>query len=281
MERKRAFVLVRSLRETKTRKFGKLIKGLEERSLSAEILFLEEPSDIERAAKRMGDADFLIAFGGDGTLNVALRLLWASQSLCPLLSIASGTLNDMRKRWKGTSRVGKALQLLDIGNVIEMPIGLARSEKAERPFGYMLAAGDVAFSPLRASRKAKRTLGPLAYFPKALKAIASNGKTPISGNWEGNASFLLFLLGKRVASFPVLAKNDSLKLFIGDSSCFASVIKVAFGRGFTGILPGERLFFESESGWMADGEPIEEKALEIGVSPLPLRVFSGLKSGSK
>ncbi len=157
------------------------------------------------AAKRE-DYDFVVAVGGDGTVNEVVSGLHKSGSGIPLAILPSGTTNDFATSVGITPTVHCLYQLIKNYHAVAADIGRFN----DREYFLNVTAGgilsDVAHS---VSVEAKTIFGKTAYVAEALKQVSSNWfrTTPLLFEMDGEREvfdvfFFILANSKSVGGFP-------------------------------------------------------------------------------
>src|SRR5690606_358638 len=116
--------------------------------------------------------DFVVAMGGDGTINEAVSGLAEQphQSLFSLIPL--GTVNDFARALGISLDPPEAIEALKTG--YEKRVDIAKVGK--QYFMNILALGQIAESTYEVSPEQKTRLGALAYFIEGVKAITSDAE---------------------------------------------------------------------------------------------------------
>lgn len=177
--------------------------------------------------------DFVVAMGGDGTINEAVSGL-AEQEHQPLFSlIPLGTVNDFARALGISLDPPEAIEALKTG--FEKKVDIAKV--GDRYFMNILALGDIAESTYEVSPEQKTKLGAFAYFIEGAKAITSEAETYFMiehdhGAWEGEAKLVLVALTNSVGGFEKLAPealtdDGLLHLYIVENEALPGFIRMA------------------------------------------------------
>lgn len=177
--------------------------------------------------------DFVVAMGGDGTINEAVSGL-AEQPHQPLFSlIPLGTVNDFARALGISLDPEEAIEALKTGT--EKAVDIAKV--GDLYFMNILAIGDIAESTSSVSPEQKTRLGALAYFIEGVKAISSEEETYFEvehdhGVWQGDAKLVLVALTNSVGGFEKLAPealtdDGLLHLYIIEHAKLAGFVRMA------------------------------------------------------
>lgn len=161
------------------------------------------------SALKSGIYDFVIASGGDGTINFVANILLENEIKMPIGVIPSGTCNDFAK-CLGINSLKESINIILEGNTLECDVGYINNSHY---FLSTFAGGnfvDVSFST---NSELKKNFGPLAYYLKGLSEVAnikSFDLKVVADEQVIEGNFLLFLIvnGKQAAGFPNLL-NDA------------------------------------------------------------------------
>ncbi|KAA0957167.1 diacylglycerol kinase family lipid kinase [Planococcus sp. ANT_H30] len=184
--------------------------------------------------------DFIVAMGGDGTINEAVSGI-AEQSHEPLFSlIPLGTVNDFARALGISLDPPSAIEALKTG--YEKRVDIAKV--GEQFFMNILAIGAIAESTYDIDPAKKTKLGALAYFIEGVKAIAADSETYFevehdNGLWSGEAKLVLVALTNSVGGFEKLAPealtdDGLLHLYIVKNAALPAFVRIA-----TSVLRGK------------------------------------------
>lgn len=210
-------------------------KTLKEMGYIVDTKETEKKSDATHFARQACEQkyDFVVAMGGDGTINEAVSGL-AEQPHQPLFSlIPLGTVNDFARALGISLDPEEAIQALKTGE--EKAVDIAKA--GDHYFMNILAIGDIAESTSSVTPEQKTRLGALAYFIEGIKAITSEEETHFEikhdhGVWEGDAKLVLVALTNSVGGFEKLAPealtdDGLLHLYIVEHAKLAGFIRIA------------------------------------------------------
>lgn len=184
--------------------------------------------------------DFVVAMGGDGTINEAVSGI-AEQPHQPLFSlIPLGTVNDFARALGISLDPPEAIEALKTG--YEKRVDIAKV--GEHFFMNILAIGDIAESTYDVDPEQKTKLGALAYFIEGIKAITADTETYFEiehdhGTWSGEAKLVLVALTNSVGGFEKLAPealtdDGLLHLYIVKNAALPAFLRIA-----TSVLRGK------------------------------------------
>lgn len=177
--------------------------------------------------------DFVVAMGGDGTINEAVSGL-AEQPHQPLFSlIPLGTVNDFARALGISLDPLEAIEALKTG--YEKRVDIAKV--GDHFFMNILAIGEIAESTYDVDPNLKTKLGALAYFVEGIKAITADTETYFEiehdhGIWSGEAKLVLVALTNSVGGFEKLAPealtdDGLLHLYIVKNAALPGFIRIA------------------------------------------------------
>lgn len=213
----------------------KVEKTLKEMGYIVDTRETEKQKDATNFAREACEKeyDFVVAMGGDGTINEAVSGL-AEQPHQPLFSlIPQGTVNDFARALGISLNPSEAIEALKTGS--EKWVDIAKV--GGQYFMNILAIGQIAESTYEVSPEQKTKLGALAYFIEGVKAITSDTETHFSiehdhGSWEGEAKLVLVALTNSVGGFEKLAPealtdDGLLHLYIVENAALPAFVRIA------------------------------------------------------
>lgn len=177
--------------------------------------------------------DFVVAMGGDGTINEAVSGL-AEKQHQPLFSlIPLGTVNDFARALGISLDPPEAIEALKTG--YEKRVDIAKV--GDHYFMNILAIGDIAESTYDVDPEQKTKLGALAYFIEGVKAVTADTETYFEvehdhGTWSGEAKLILAALTNSVGGFEKLAPealtdDGLLHLYIVKNAALPAFVRIA------------------------------------------------------
>ena len=203
----------------------------------------EKKDDATLLAKQACEekVEFLLAMGGDGTINEIVNGL-AEQQYRPLFSfIPLGTVNSFARALGIPLEPEVAIEALKMTNTELVDIG----QIGNKYFINNVAIGEIASRLTETSIEQKTNLGPLAYLVEGAKALVSNEEIEMTithdkGTWRGNSMLILVSLTNSVGGFEKMmsaAKIDDgmLHVFIIKQSGLASIARMG-AKVFLGTL---------------------------------------------
>lgn len=187
-----------------------ILAAFQGRNILAQPYRLMEPdNDFLTGALKSGNYDFVIASGGDGTINFIANILLNNNIKIPIGVIPTGTCNDFAK-CLGINSVKESIDIILDGMTLDCDVGLINNSLY---FLSTFAGGnfvDVSFST---NSELKKNFGPLAYYLKGLSEVANIKSFDLRVTADEHiieGKFILFLVvnGKQAAGFPNLL-NDA------------------------------------------------------------------------
>ena len=261
---------------------------------SDQVTYIEAPSlaesllQVEHAATS-AHFDCLICVGGDGLVHDLLPTL-LKHSL-PLLVIPAGTGNDFaRTLGLQGKRISKLLALPTKGEISVIDMGIVSHSGFETPFVQILSTGFDAIVNERANNF-KHVRGKIKYVLAVLQKVwryrAIDFDITIDGASQSRRAMMVCIAngtsyggGMQIA--PHAKNNDGyLDLMIVDDVSPLRLLMV-FPRVFFGthvnhpkvhFLTGREILISARSMAFADGEPIAELPVRVGISGKSLQVF--------
>ncbi|MCZ8534372.1 diacylglycerol/lipid kinase family protein [Psychrobacillus psychrodurans] len=173
--------------------------------------------------------DFLLAMGGDGTINEVVNGL-AEQLHRPLFSfIPLGTVNDFARALGIPLDPHLAIEAVKMSHTQMVDIG----QIGDKYFMNIVAIGEIASRVAEATVEQKTKMGSLAYLLEGMKAIISDNEVEMtithdSGIWKGTPLLLLVALTNSVGGFEKMINSAE----VNDGKLHIYIIKQA---GLTSI----------------------------------------------
>ena len=176
--------------------------------------------------------DFLVALGGDGTINEVINGI-AEQAYRPLFSfVPLGTVNDFARALGIPLEPEIAIEALKMTNTEFVDIG----QIGTKYFMNIVAIGDIASKVADTPIEQKTRLGSLAYLLEGAKAVIANNDVEFTikhdhGTWTGHAMLILVALTNSVGGFEKLVMNAEindgfLHVYVIKKAGLASVIRM-------------------------------------------------------
>lgn len=245
--KKAMFILNPSSGKEKAKDYAEQVeRTLEEMGYSVDTRETQKAKDATEFAAEACEKeyDFVVAMGGDGTINEAVSGL-AEQEHHPLFSlIPLGTVNDFARALHISLDPSEAIEALKTGS--EKWVDIAKV--GDHFFMNILALGQVAESTYEVSPEQKTKLGAFAYFIEGLKAITQDTEQYFTieydgGQFEGEAKLVLVALTNSVGGFEKLAPealtdDGLLHLYIIKNAALPAFIRIA-GNMLVGKLDND------------------------------------------
>ena len=157
--------------------------------------------------------EFIIAAGGDGTLNAIAQEILTTRPGLPMGIIPTGTCNDFAESLHLPLSIRDCLAVVADGYTESLDVGWVNGEKV---FLCTCAAGVFVKTTYSVSSTLKRNLGALAYYFSALGELATVRSFPLTIETETETvsdNFLLFLLlnGTQAGGLPNLLSNAMMR----------------------------------------------------------------------
>lgn len=158
---------------------------------------------------RSGIYDFVVASGGDGTINFVANLLLQNQIKMPIGIIPSGTCNDFAK-CLGINSLKESINIILEGKTLDCDVGYINKSHY---FLSTFAGGNFVDVSFNTNSDLKKNFGPFAYYLKGLSEVTNIKSFDLKVVADDNiveGKFILFLIvnGKQGAGFPNLL-NDA------------------------------------------------------------------------
>lgn len=145
---------------------------------TVDVFFTEKQDDAcdRAAALKAGEYDFVVAVGGDGTLNEVINGVMMSGSNIPVAVISAGTVNDFATYLKLPQEPAAFVEMIQDYNCKTVDVGRVNNKY----FINVVAAGVLSDVGFKVDKDKKAAFGKMAYyvegaidFPKQLNKILS------------------------------------------------------------------------------------------------------------
>lgn len=135
----------------------------------AEVVYTKKdiPLNVYVKKENIIGHDFVVALGGDGTINEVVNLIVASHLETPLVILQAGTVNDFANHLKIPKSSTKIVHMIEEMNVIKTDVGLING----RYFINVVAGGMFSDISYVTSNDEKKKFGPLSYGLNALSNL--------------------------------------------------------------------------------------------------------------
>lgn len=196
------------------------------------------PDVIER-----GDYDFVVASGGDGTLNYIANVILKNFSKLPFGIIPAGTCNDFARSLRIPYSLDECLNIILNGKTYEVDAGLINEETY---FLSTYAGGFFVEVSYNTDNELKRNFGPFAYYLKALSEVVNlkNFKVKITTETdvvETKALMFLVLNGKDVGGFSDVIREADVSDGYMDILIIKNCSHIDLGNMFFKVLSRDSL----------------------------------------
>lgn len=141
------------------------------------------------------DWDFIIACGGDGTVNEVAQGIVKSDRKIPVAIFSSGTVNDFANYMELPRNIDDFFQMIKNEKTIKVDLGKVN----DKYFMNVAASGLLSNIGYKVSSEIKAVFGKMAYYMEGLKEIPRQIFTPIRVRFESEEytkeeDILLFLI---------------------------------------------------------------------------------------
>lgn len=177
-----------------------------------DIRYTKKDGDAERFAKEASadKVDTVVAFGGDGTVNEAVKGIAESEYRPKLGILPGGTVNSLARVLEMPMDKEEAIKGLDFKSVREMDVGCAD----DNYFTLSVSIGEVSDAIHDAGINDKTELGALAYIKDALKELVDMDLNHVTMKFpdrtvEGEYSNVLVAVTNEIFGKIITEKVDS------------------------------------------------------------------------
>ncbi|MFJ7827207.1 diacylglycerol/lipid kinase family protein [Psychrobacillus sp. NPDC096623] len=241
--------------------------------------------------------DFLLAMGGDGTINEVVNGL-AEQPNQPLFSfIPLGTVNDFARALGIPLEPELAIEALKMNRTQMVDIG----QIGDKYFMNIVAIGEIASRVAETTVEQKTKMGSLAYLLEGAKAVISSEEIEMTithdqGVWKGTPILILVALTNSVGGFEKMVNsaevNDGkLHIYIIKQAGLAAIArmgaKILFGNlekdDGVELIESTKVLIESQDPLYCnvDGDEGDCTPLEIQVLPQHVKMLIPKKVDTK
>ncbi len=176
-----------------------------------DVFFTQKKDDAlnKAASLKKGEYDFVVAVGGDGTLNEVIHGIVQGQNDIPVAVISAGTVNDFANYLQLPQEVDSFCELIKEYRLKDVDVGKVN----DRYFINVVAAGLMSDVGFKVEKDKKAVLGKMAYyvegamdFPKQLNKIF-NMRFHLDDRKTFESEVLLFLVtnSRSVGGFKTMA----------------------------------------------------------------------------
>lgn len=214
MKRIKFIINPSSGRQTMEKKIDDLCKLLLDDGFIVGKFFTEKKDDAMLEAIKTcngGHFDYIVACGGDGTVNEVVKGIMKSSNKLPLAIFASGTVNDFANYLNIPKGVNDFFEMLKSGVTMSVDLGKVNDDY----FVNVAAGGILTNIAYQVPGESKAILGRLAYYLEGIKEFTLQSLDPINVkiiSEEINITkeeILLFLISNSssIGGFKKLAPN--------------------------------------------------------------------------
>jgi lipid kinase, YegS/Rv2252/BmrU family len=207
----------RTIQKTLDKMIGQLI--LEQVINSVDVFYTEKKDDAYHRTSNLNkdSYNFIVAVGGDGTINEVIGGIIKSESQIPLAIIAAGTVNDFANYLKLPKNINTFLEMIKDFEITKIDIGKINNQY----FSNVIAGGLLSDIGFKVDKQQKALLGSLAYYIEGALSLPSQLSSPIhvciqTENKTFDEEAFLFLISntKSVGGFkqliPIADVSDGL-----------------------------------------------------------------------
>lgn len=174
--------------------------------------FLNYSNDVMLDLISSDETDFVLASGGDGTINYIASLMLKNRVQKPLGIISSGTCNDFAASLGIRPNVDASLDVILSGKTLMVDVGRINNEAY---FLNSCAGGLFADISVSTHHELKKNFGPLAYYLKVINEVANIRPFKMKiiteeSTYTEEALLFLILNGTQGAGFSNLIKDADL-----------------------------------------------------------------------
>lgn len=184
-------------RQTIERRLDRLCKMLLDDGYTINKVITQKKDDamLETMKACNEDWDFIIASGGDGTVNEVAMGMVNSERKIPVAILASGTVNDFANYMKIPQNIIEFYDMIKREKIIDVDLG----KMNDKYFVNVAAGGIFSNVGFQVPSESKMILGRLAYYIEGLKEITLQNYAPMnlkieSEEYNQTDEILLFLI---------------------------------------------------------------------------------------
>lgn len=190
-----------------------------------------------------GKYEYVIASGGDGTLNHIANVMLKNKLDIPFGIIPAGTCNDFARSLKIPYSIDECIDIILAGKTYEVDVGIINDEMY---FLSTFAGGffvDVSFNT---HHELKKNFGPFAYYLKALTEVVNirNFKIKVTADGEtieDNILLFLVLNGKDAGGFSSILREADISDGLMDIVLIKNCNHIDLGSLFFKVLSQDTL----------------------------------------
>ncbi|WP_026073842.1 YegS/Rv2252/BmrU family lipid kinase [Acetivibrio cellulolyticus] len=170
---------------------------------------IDDDHNVLKTVLERNDYKFVVASGGDGTLNHISNLMLKSGIKVPLGIIPSGTCNDFAAILNIPSDLDQNIDIILKGKTVKVDVGLINEENY---FLSSCAGGVFVEVSFNTDNELKKNFGPFAYYLKALSEVANMKSVKLTlktdkETIEEEALMFVIINGRHVAGFSNIVKE--------------------------------------------------------------------------
>ena len=173
------------------------------------MVYTQHEGDALREARDIGkgEYDFLVAVGGDGTINDVVNGLMAGGSQTPLAVISVGTANDFARYAKPPQTPEAFCKMIMEFKIRDIDVGKIN----DRYFVNRVSGGVGANVGDKVSQESKAVLGKMAYYMEGALDVSRKGVKTLKVHFDSDQ----FKGDREVISFTVINACGSFGLYRG------------------------------------------------------------------
>jgi diacylglycerol kinase (ATP) len=160
------------------------------------------------------DWDFIIASGGDGTINEIAKGIVKGKRKIPVAILSSGTVNDFANYMKAPRNIDEFVDMIKKGNTMDVDLGKVNNEY----FINVAASGLLTDIGYKVPAEIKAIFGKMAYYIEGLKEIPRSRFRPVqlkfkSQEFSGVEQVLLYLISNTasIGGFKKIAPGADVR----------------------------------------------------------------------
>lgn len=194
------------------RKLDEIIKYCFSRDILLQPYRVDFGKDILPQIIRENEYSFAIISGGDGTLGIIVNLFLKNNIELPIGILPTGTCNDFANSLALPGNIIEGLKIITAGKTMKVDLGLINEEHY-----FLNTCGGGLFLDVsyNTEKELKKTLGPYAYYLKALSEVTHKNSFLLKIETEmevieENVLFFFILNGTHAGGFSNVVKDASL-----------------------------------------------------------------------
>lgn len=174
-----------------------------------DVVYTQHEGDARKAAENIkgGEYDFVVAVGGDGTVNDVVNGLMIGESATPLAVISVGTANDFAQYAKPPQTPEAFCKMIMEFKIRCIDVGKIN----DKYFINRVSGGIGASAGDKVSQETKAVLGKLAYYMEGALDVSRKGIKSLKIHFDSSQ----FKGDREVISFTVINACGSIGLYRG------------------------------------------------------------------